>query len=253
MKIAVLISGSPRFSADLDKFISNLAGYDTVDWFVHTWKHNPPPDKLGYENEILVAPAWRTVDREWAVAKITSNLPANHRLIDLEIYDSNLLEYPVVTGPQVHHINFPSVWKMHTGWKKVDTMRQLHSAEYDLVIRSRPDMLLIDTLDLREIKRTLDNNPKTVLVANGSQHGYGYNINDVIGIASPANMSIYTDVVNHSMRYNSEGIMCHPETLLAYHLKQNGLTSTPCINVDIRRSLTRNANGTSIVEFGRWQ
>lgn len=253
MKIAILISGSPRFSSELDQFISNLTGYSTVDWFVHTWAHNPRPDKLGYEHEILVAPTWRTVNKEWAIEKIKSNLPVNHQLIDLEIYDSNLLEYPIVTGPQVHHINFPSVWKMHTGWKKVDTMRQLHSTEYDIVIRSRPDLLLRNTLDLRNIKDTLDKNPKTILVSTGGQHGYGYNTNDIIGIASPANMSIYTDVVNHSMRYNREGIMCHPETLLAYHLKQNGLTSTPYINVDIRKSLTHNADGTSIVDFGRWQ
>lgn len=253
MKVAVLISGSPRFSADLDKFISNLTGYDTVDWFVHTWKHNPPPDKLGYEKEILVAPSWRTVDREWAIEKITSNLPANHKLIDLEIYDSDLIEYPIVTGPQVHHSNFLSIWKMHTGWKKVDTMRQLHSTEYDIVIRSRPDLMLFNTLDLRNIKFLLDKNPKSVLVADGGQHGYGYTINDVIAITLPSNMEIYTDLVNHSIRYNNNGIMFHPETLLAYHLHQNGISSIPCLNVGMRTSMTPQPDGTSIVDFGRWK
>lgn len=257
MRIAVLISGSPRFYTGLDTFINNLSGFETADWFVDLWKNNPHPDKLGYENHVLVAPTWRQVDREWAVNKIKSNLPPNHQLANLSVYDNDLIEYPVITGPQVHHSNFLSIWKMHLGWKRVDTLRQTYenqyNIKYDLVIRARPDNRLKNILNLTTVKNLLNQSPKRIFVSNGGQHGYGYNTNDIIAISSPDNISIYTDLINHSIKYNNAGIMFHPETLLAYHMHCNGLINTPLLDVEIRPDAVTLPDGTVTVDFGRWQ
>ena len=257
MRIAVLISGSPRFYTGLDTFINNLSGFETADWFVDLWKNNPHPDKLGYDNHILVAPLWRQVDQEWAVNKIKSNLPPNHRLADLSVYDNDLIEYPVITGPQVHHSNFSSIWKMHLGWKRVDTLRQSYENQnkikYDLVIRARPDNCLKNILNLTTVKNLLDQCPKCVFVSKHGQHGYGYTTNDFIAITSPDNMSIYTDLVSHSIKYNNTGVIFHPETLIAYHMHYNGLINTPVLDVQIRSFAFTLPDGTVTVDFGRWQ
>lgn len=252
MKIAVLISGSPRFNKDFDTFVNGISNSYQVDWFVHLWKQNPPPDKLGYENYILVADPWRTVNRDWAISRLSSALPGNHKLINLEIYDNSLINYPEITGPQMHHINFQSIWKMHLGWKCVDTLRQTHHEKYDLVIRARPDLYLQRSLELDHIKNIINQAPETVLVPNGAQHGHGYCINDIMAISSPENISIYTDLVSQSIEYNRKGIMFHPETILAYHLIENKLKISPFIDTGIRSNMIKIHDNQFTVEFGQW-
>lgn len=244
MKVAVLISGSPRFNSEFDTFINGLQGYSQVDWFVQLWKDNPRPDKLGYEDLVLIADSWRHVDYSQAVKKITKNLPEKHRLINLSIVDTATITYPVISGPQVHHSNFESICKMHLGWKLVDQLRQDHNEEYDLVIRARPDLCLLDPLNLPQIRSTINQHPDIVMVSNGGQHGYQYFINDLIAITGPENMSIYTDLVNHVKKYNDNQITFHPENLLACHLINNGLKILPSIRVEIRQGR---------INFGRWE
>jgi hypothetical protein len=253
MKIAILISGSPRFCAGLDTFINGLTEFETADWYVDLWRNNPPPDKLGYESHVLVAPSWRYITQEWAVNKIKSNLPNNHQLVALSLYDNELIEYPTITGPQIYHNSFPSIWKMHLGWKRVDFLRQSSGIQYDLVIRARPDISLPTPLNLISVKDLLNQSPNRVFVARDGQHGYGYNTNDVIAISSPDNIAIYTDLINHSIKYNNSGIMFHPETLIAYHMHCNGLISTPALDVVLRPDAVTLPDGTVTVDFGRWQ
>lgn len=244
MKVAVLISGSPRFNSEFDSFINGLQGCDQVDWFVQLWKDNPRPDKLGYEDLVLVSDSWRQVDYSWAKKKIKDNLPEKHRLINLAIVDSSNIVYPTITGPQVHHSNFKSICKMHLGWKLVDVLRQQYDEEYDLVIRARPDLCLPGPLNLPQIRSIINQHPDTVIVSNGGQHGYQYFINDLIAITSPKNMTIYTDLVNHVKEYNDRQVMFHPENLLACHLINNGLKILPLVRTEIR---------LNPINFGRWE
>lgn len=244
VKIAVLISGSPRFNTEFDTFINGLQGCDQVDWFVQLWKDNPRPDKLGYEDLVLVADSWRHVNHQWATQKIRDNLPTNHRLINLTVVDNSTIIYPTITGPQVHHSNFESICKMHLGWKIVDQLRQEHNEEYDLIIRARPDLYLPSPLNLPQIKSIINQYPNTVIVSNGGQHGYQYFINDLIAITSPANMSVYTDLVNHVKEYNDRQVVFHPENLLACHLETNRLKIMPLVHTEIRMNP---------ISFGRWE
>jgi hypothetical protein len=243
MKVAVLISGSPRFNEEFDTFISGLQGCSQVDWFIQLWKDNPRPDKLGYEDLVLVADSWRHVDQQWAETRIVENLPTAHKLVKLTLTDTSSVVYPTITGPQVHHSNFESICKMHLGWNIVDRLRQEHTEEYDLVIRARPDLCLPGPLNLPQIRSIINQHPNTVVVSNGGQHGYQYFVNDLIAITSPKNMSIYTDLVNHVKEYNDRQVVFHPENLLACHLITNGLKIMPLVRAEIRQ-------GT--INFGRW-
>jgi hypothetical protein len=142
---------------------------------------------------------------------------------------------------------------MHLGWKRVDSLRQSIGIQYDIVIRARPDISLNSPINLTTLKNSLDQYPNRVLVARDGQHGYGYNTNDVIAISLENNISIYTDLINHSIKYNNAGIMFHPETLLAYHMHCNGLVSTPDLDVSLRPDAVTLPDGTVTVDFGRWQ
>ena len=252
MKVAILISGSPRFYSGLDITIKNLLNYDKADWYCQLWKDNPPPDKLGYDDHILVAPTWRNVNKEWAIEKISKNLPEKHELMDLLVYDNSLIQYPIITGPTINYDNFESMWKMHLGWNLADNLRKKSGVDYDLIIRARPDLHLTAPLDLSNIKNILDRAPKSVIVSNGEQHGYGYRINDLLAVTTPNNMSIYTDLINHTVEYNNRGIVFHPETLLAYHLLSKGLTIKPLISAEIRFNYIKTPDGKITVDFGNW-
>jgi hypothetical protein len=252
MKIVLLLSGSPRFYRGFDTFTDSLEGHN-VDWYCHFWEENLPPDKLGYENFVLVADRWRIVDRAWSIDKISSNLPKGNKLVDFETYDATKIAYPTISGPQVHHTNFPSIWKMHSGWKMVDSLRQRQTVGYDLVIRARPDLYLPKPLDFTAVNNLVNQSPNSVLVSQNGQHGYVYTTNDIIAISRPEAMTKYTDLINHSLEYNKRGIMFHPETLLAYHMIENGLSNTPVLNVNARHQTINLPNGDVTVDFGRWK
>jgi hypothetical protein len=120
------------------------------------------------------------------------------------------------------------------------------------VIRARPDLCLPNPINLINIKNVLDQDTSAVLVPNGAQHGYGYGINDIMAITSPKNIEIYTDVVSHSIEYNRDGIVFHPETLLAYHLVKNKLKIVPFIDVGIRSNMIKLSDDQFTVDFGNW-
>jgi len=252
MKIAILISGSPRFTKELDDFISNLKGFESADWFISLWKENNQPDKLGYPGFVLVSDNWRNIDLNWAKNKIEQNLPPNHKLCKLELHDHSIIQYPTISGPQEHHINFLNIWKMHLGWNLVEKLRQSHNEEYDLVIRIRPDLALTEPVNLLDLKKQLENNPKLVFVAKNGQHGITHHINDLIAISTPDNITTYTDLINHSLEYNNSGIIFHPENMLAYHLIKNGLSIKPIIPAEIRLYFTKRINAEFVSDFGRW-
>jgi hypothetical protein len=254
MKVAVLISGSPRFSRDLDTFINGLTGATQVDWFCHVWKFNSPPDKLGpeYSNYQLVANGWRTVEYDWAYKKLTNNLTGIHQLKALDVFNNNFIEYPTIIGQQAHPQNFESIVKMHLGWKRASMALETSGEDYDLVIRARPDLFLPEPLNLLELHSIINNRPDNVITSNGGQHGYhGYNSNDIIAISSAQNIHTYADLINHSATYNQQGVIFHPETLLAYHLRTNGLVIAPIVRAEIRATL-QEINGVFSPDFGQW-
>jgi hypothetical protein len=249
MKIAVLIAGPPRFSTELDTFINSLRGYDQADWFFYLWKNNNPPDKHDYPSIKLIPDNWRYPDEEWAKNKIIENLPKNHRLVDLKFFDPAKLDIPDIKNPRA---TIWTVWRMFFSWHQADLLRQAEenrSGKYDIVIRHRPDAGITNIIDLEEVK-----NKDGISFPNHMWYGFGNNqICDIMAAGNSEQMKIYSDAVNHLVKYaNEDEIPYHPETMLAYHLQKNCI---PVLKgnwgITLRSEMVEQ-NGTHILNAGRW-
>ena len=252
MRVAILVSGPPRFNKDFNNFINNIYGFETADWFFYLGNNNIPPDKsvnfkldTNYKT-IHIADCWRyNKDTEWAKNKILSKLPSNHKLAGLTLYDAEeviIPNHPAVSKP---------CWRMHHHWKQVDLMRQAEEekyGKYDLVIRTRPDLGIDRPLDLRLFKDT-----GFVDVPKDNWHGYGFTICDLASIGSSDHMSVYCDLFNRSLEYTNKGVVYHNETLLAYHLQFNNIPYRASgWNYLIWTSRYIRNDGVETYDFGGW-
>jgi len=249
MKIAILVSGPPRFNKDLDEFIKNINGFDSADWFFYMCNNNNLPDKPGPDyKKIHISDSWRYCnDIEWAKNKIKSNLPNNHRVADFKFYDHEQVPIPSDSFVTKH------IWRMHHHWKQVDLMRQREEERtghtYDMVIRARSDMGINVPIDLQKIKES-----GYIEVPRDNWHGAPA-ICDLMGIGTSEQMKIYCDVFNHSLNYVRTGkCVYHPESLLACHLQTNRIPyrSNSWNYVIWTTTLTRD-NGVEYLDFGNWE
>jgi hypothetical protein len=48
MRIAIQLSGEPRFTIGFQSFLENLKGYDHADWFVYLTNNNEQEKKMCY-------------------------------------------------------------------------------------------------------------------------------------------------------------------------------------------------------------
>ena len=90
---------------------------------------------------------------------------------------------------------------------------------YDLYIYTRPDSCLNDNLNLSEVLKELD---KFDLLLPKNGH-WRNGVNDQFAIGKSAAMKTYLDVYNNLKKYIDNDILFHPETLLKFHLKSNGI------------------------------
>ena len=147
MRVAVLVSGEPRFCKEFELFVDKLTGYTRVDWFFYMWRNNRLHPWFG---EGLIAPNWRNSNYDWAEKKIKENLPEGHYISRLVLADQDSVEVlmPTINWHQKHF------WKEYYLIKMCDRMRQqqeLIIGEYDLVIRVRPDVSADNKINLLEI------------------------------------------------------------------------------------------------------
>jgi hypothetical protein len=97
MKVAILVSGEPRFCRELTVFQSRLVGFDSADWFVSVWSRSQSrSDYWRSQGSELVAPGWLNPTVEWAQERIQLNLQGGHRLAHLELVDQSQHSLTVV-------------------------------------------------------------------------------------------------------------------------------------------------------------
>jgi len=212
MRVAVLISGEPRFSKEFDIFLENLTGFDQVDWYFYLWNNGV----YALENK-LMPPSWFNIDHNTAYDKIRLNLPPDHNIAYLELADQNKTQFPNIQERLGWAVKQDNVWKMWYGWYQVDS--KCHD-DYDMVIKSRPDLALVHPVNLKEI--TFSSNE--LLLPNN--YGGFYNNNhicDLMAISSRSNIRVYNSIFNHAEQYHRQGYMFHPETLLSKHLDEHGI------------------------------
>jgi hypothetical protein len=228
MKIAVLLQGDPRFCVEFDHFLEKISGYDQVDWFCYMWGDNSPTSFIvNGSGHKIIPPAWQNPDPAWARNKLQENLPANHTVVGFELAEQKQLSWPPVLINYASESQQPNVWKMWYSQYRANQLRVAHEQalgfEYDVVVRTRPDVALTDQIHFPEIKHWLDRDPSLVLMPHNHLCGYGVAICDLFGMGSSKNMTIYTDIYNQALDHHARGCKFHPETMLAYHLRHNGL------------------------------
>ena len=254
MKIAVLVSGTPRFCKDFNFFIGALErqGHE-LDWFFSLSSPNVDLDKQNQSNLILVAPKWKNIDDFWETEKIEWNLGSDSKLVSLDIFDPLQITIPSLEGNIDGNVG--NIYRMHWAWKRVNELRlrhELQNGSYDLVIRTRPDIFAGETINLEEMNQIIDQAPNTVIMQK-EIHGYNYKSNDFLSIANSETTNIYTDIISHTVNYHKENVVFHPETLLGYHLQKNNLRS---MNINLKLALRvhkHTAGPWEVMDFAQWQ
>jgi hypothetical protein len=225
MRIAIQLSGQPRFTQDFNLFLENLIGYDFADWFIYlSNQYHTHRIKDG----VAISPSWEDFDADWAINKISSNLPKNNFIKRFEISDSHLQQWPTVynscvIAPNQVFMMFYNIFKANQ--LRVDYQRT-HNVFYDLIVRIRTDISIDVPLDVSQLIIKDDE----IVMPDNNWYGAGpwdggivLLSNDQLAISKDISMDIYSNTVHSMKKYNDTGILFHPETMLAYHLIVNNI------------------------------
>ena len=243
MKVAIMVSGLPRFTENFDILLENLQHYNQIDWFFYLWKSN-------HQYDPRISPNWCN-NRSDLYRRLVSYMPSNNfvasvQLADMPVFDEskkyNTME---VANPL-------RVWTMYCGIKSVNRIREQHEishGKYDLVIRTRVDGMIDRPIYLDRAKEWLMRQPFETLIipANGRlgfvPFGQTLNpVNDNFAIGESCTMSTYSRVLDYIDQYTEEGIPMTAESMLGYHLLKNNI-QTPESSFEYH---------IGIGNFGRW-
>jgi hypothetical protein len=241
MKVAVLIQGDSRFCAEFDQFLENLKGFDQVDYFMCLWRNNyQTANLLNGTGHQVVAPCWQNLNEEWVLEKFQKELPEGHKLVKLKLIDQESVPTHTVSSNFAQETRQENVWKMFYSLYHANQLRleyeQETNTEYDMVIRTRPDVALMDPIEGPTLKLHLDNDPNLVIIPRNKRCGYnGVFICDLFAITTPETMTVYCDLYNQALDHHKAGTIFHPETLLGIHLRYNNRKFEPGeFNIEFR-------------------
>ena len=226
MRAAVLLQGDPRFCKEFDYFLENLKGFDQVDYFMYFWENNPPTAEiLQNPGHIITSPFWQKVDKEAALKKFEELLPKHHKVVKLELGDQNSVMLHRVDKNFALETRQPNVSKMWFSQYKVNQLRLQyeieHNVKYDAIIRTRPDVALMNEVHADQIVNLLKAYPNLMIMPRNKTCGYGVVISDLFGIANSETTNIISNLYYKAMELHSQGVIFHPETMLAKHLERN--------------------------------
>jgi hypothetical protein len=219
MKIAILLPGQPRFTGDFDTFLKNLSGYTQADWFVYMTNEHVDRQAFVDRKGINLLESWINFDKQWAIDKLQSNLPANNYVRSFEISDCYTKQWPSVTNLfEVEQDWIHNVFMMHYNLNQCNQLRLNSGIDYDMVIRIRTDVGITEPLDITEFSSSKN----TVFISDNERHGlHPYRCNDLMSIGDPDSMNAYCDLVNWLKIHNNNGVPFHPETMMGFHLANN--------------------------------
>jgi hypothetical protein len=231
----------------MDDFIKTVEPYEQVDWFFWLWRNNEGAKY--FENNI--GKSWWTIDKEWAIDKIKSNLPSHHRIAALETGDR--IPCPEVTGPRVSlNVDIDGVWGQIKSLHLVDLLRRGHeqvNGPYDLIIRSRVDLNFYDGQpNYQRMVEELNKDPSIIFTSANQQSSRSLPFSDLCFMSSPQTMNVFCDLSEHLFKYNREGVHFHQETMFGHHAYMNNLKVIPGNFM----AMIRGSNINGVSKFGRW-
>jgi len=227
MKIAILLSGQPRFTGDFDCFLRNLKGYDHADWFCYMTNNNDVAKEIKRGEISLgvqIPDSWRKFTVDWAIGKLQSNLPDNNHVRSFEISDSDSIKQFPESIAKSSYKSWYNIYKANQ--LRLDYQSRM-GIEYDMILRVRPDVSLRGLLDLRCLD--LELLAHSVILPSNSWGRHQQNdtlkMCDQFAIASSDIMNVYANLY-HDLQIcidllREHSVECHPETLLLKQLRRN--------------------------------
>jgi hypothetical protein len=217
MRVALLISGHARFCETFDVQLASLKNFSQVDWFVTLW------DNKGQDERFPIAPSWLSVDNDRARALIEARLPPNHHLVHVDIRDPELCPPNPYNVPGWYY-DETRLWQQYTILRWCDQARQQHEQQqgkYDVVIRTRPDVLIMGEVDLNYWGNVLKENPKWVILPYPDRSG-SRGFNDRFGFCSSDGMTDYTNAIDLWANVHQKGVPWNPEELTGAVMMEKG-------------------------------
>jgi hypothetical protein len=273
MRLAVIIHGEPRFCEEFDHLIERIKDVEQVDWFFYLWSEteyptdeeiikerttNAHPHTYGFN---VVAPKWRSINRDWAMQKLRENLPAHHNIVRAEFVDHRTMSFAPIEENYAEEVNLTNICKNWYSLKQVDLFRQQYEKDnnftYDMVLRSRADIAITSDLNLSEITNGLHYDKSVIFIPSNRQCGYhGIHFCDLLAIASSKNMTVYSDLIDQAWEHHRNGCIFHGETMMARHILNNGLQYRSAgFTIELRWLGQDHAEpgGIYISKYGRWE
>lgn len=239
MRTALLISGNPRFTENFDSQLSNLYNSE-IDWYVALWCRGEFQDNRTSSN-------WVDVETEAeALQLIEPHVPQGHTIKSIKLLDP----YDYLIMPRDYETGyFPTIfiWHQYMSLKICDHMRRASGVNYDLVIRSRPDVGLDRLIDLEFIKNALQTRENWIVTPDNQKHGHAPQLCDQFAIGLPKTMTAYCDAVDMFDDLYLGGVDYNPECLLQAALWKQGIEYPPC-----NFNIVRPEDYRVVAPHGRW-
>lgn len=98
-----------------------------------------------------------------------------------------------------------------------------HDLKFDCVIRMRPDLVFFKGISMVH-KIKLRYSMCKVIVPFFPWQLNNLAVADYFAFGTSYGMKIYSEVFDHLLNYNEQGVIFHPETLLGFHLKSSKIS-----------------------------
>jgi hypothetical protein len=248
-RVALIISGLPRFRADTDTLIYNLQNAEFIDWYISFWKHKPITCSE-YDA------AWQRLSDRECVAEIRQRLPPTHRIRFFEWVDPNSM--PPMPRDYPAFYNYPiNCWQQYSILKRVNEARlnfvRVQDWEYDLVVRGRADAGSDRPIDLAELDRSLK--PTELHMPNNQRQG-PLGFCDHWAVGRPATINALCSVVDQFDIEFQRGCPYNAEYMVGNILSRQGIYWPATTWNSTLKSQGRNDHsgaGMFYPDEGRWK
>jgi hypothetical protein len=257
-RIALMISGQPRFcqdTSDLIAYIKHHFAQDQLYWFFALWdEQNDDHSYNGHKWGRLssVAPVWRSLTPELAHRRLSAVFPGTVTSSIISESDESCV-VPLGLVPRF----YKQLWALY----KVNQMRTGYENQqgwqFDLVIRLRPDSVIRGQLNVPVLENTLLIPPPLVpgsfpdILPLPKEPCEFKEINDVFAMGSGAAMTYYSNLVLYLDQYLKNDVTPIPECLLHYHLHNSKEYTFADHNIKVMVRFYREPNSEQVI-FSKW-
>lgn len=212
VKVAYCISGESRSLEVWNTHLEHIVVPNKADKFLHTWQHNhTKASSFSFPQR----GDWRPLVYSNSEAIATIN-PLSHIIESTTKLDPDIhkhIERPPKLSEVVPRDRCFFMWR---GWFLVFKCMEFYG-EYDVVIRSRSDILFSSALPFP--LNELDENTIYIPVGNDGACSDEYNsVCDWLALGKKDVMKKYCSIYKCVGKYMRDNIPLHPEIMLAHHL-----------------------------------